>query len=263
MGHRPRKRWGQHFLHDRHAVDRIIRAVAPTAADHILEIGPGEGVLTQPLLAAAGRVDVIEIDRDLAAGLEQLEDVDGRLQVHPTDALTFDPATIAGDAPLRVVGNLPYNISTPLLFHLLAHRRYLRDMHLMLQREVVERMAAPAGAPGRGRLSVMLQAFCRVESLFRLPPGVFRPPPRVDSAVVRLLPLDEPAVDTAAGDPFAEIVRTAFGARRKTLRRSLAPLLDAETIAACDVAPELRPERLEIEQFAALARALAEHRRGR
>ena len=255
MSHRPRKRWGQHFLHDRHAIARIIAAIAPAPDDHICEIGPGEGVLTRPLVAAAGRVDAIEIDRDLAAALSADSAEEGTLQVHVGDALTFDPAAIAGERPLRVVGNLPYNISTPLLFHLLEHIEHIADMHFMLQREVVERMAAAAGDPGRGRLALMVQALCRVEPLFRLAPGAFRPPPQVDSAVVRLTPHAEPAVTGTRAQAYAELVQRAFSARRKTLRRSLAPRLDAATIAACGIDPGLRPERLRVADFAALAAA--------
>ena len=257
MSHRPRKRLGQHFLHDRHAIGRIIDSIGVRADDHVLEIGPGEGVLTWSLLERAGRVDVVEIDRDLAAGLTTQAEAAGReLHVHVTDALRFDLTDIAGDTPLRVVGNLPYNISTPLLFHLLEQRTYIADMHLMLQREVVERMAAPAGSAARGRLSVMLQAFCRVEALFHLPPGAFRPPPRVDSTVARLVPLATPVVEPAAAAAYAQIVRLAFAGRRKTLRRTLAPLLTAEAIEACGVDPGLRPERLDVAAFAALAHSV-------
>jgi 16S rRNA (adenine1518-N6/adenine1519-N6)-dimethyltransferase len=255
MNHRPRKRWGQNFLHDRRAIERIMDAIAPAAGDVILEIGPGEGVLTRPLLATGATVHAVEIDRDLAAKLDQWPQAGTTLHVHVGDALAFDPAAVAAAGPVRVVGNLPYNISTPILFHLLARRAHIRDLHLMLQREVVDRMAAPAGAHARGRLSVMLQAWCRVEPLLHLPPGAFRPPPRVDSTVVRLRLLDQPLVPPEHERAFADLVRLAFGGRRKTLRRTLAPRLDAETIAAQGVDPGLRPERLEVAAFAALAAA--------
>ncbi len=257
MSHRPRKRWGQHFLHDRQAVARIIDAIAPQTDDHICEIGPGEGVLTEPLVAAAGRVDAIEIDRDLAARLPGVVTAADRLHVHVGDALTVDLATLAVGRRLRLVGNLPYNISTPLLFHLLDQLAWIADMHVMLQREVVERMAAAPGEPARGRLAVMLQAYCRVESLFRLAPGAFRPPPRVDSAVARLTPLTEPVVQGGQARAYADIVRRAFGGRRKTLRRTLAPLLTADAITGCGVDPGLRPERLTVAEFAALAATVA------
>lgn len=257
MSHRPRKRWGQHFLHDRHAIDRLLGAIAAQADDQIVEIGPGEGVLTVPLLAAAGRVDVIEIDRDLAAGLATLPDAQDRLRIHVGDALSFDVAGLARTNRLRIVGNLPYNISTPLLFHLLAQRAAIADMHLMLQREVVDRLAAPPGSPQRGRLSVMVQAYCRVDALFRLAAGAFRPPPKVESAVVRLQPHATPAVDRRTENPFAQVVRLAFAGRRKTLRRTLAPLLDRQAIADCGVDPGERPERLTVAAFAALANAVA------
>lgn len=261
MKHRPRKHWGQHFLHERRAIERIIETVGPGPDDRMLEVGAGEGVLTRPLLATAGRVDVIEIDRDLARQLRELPDPRGVLHVHVGDALAFEPRTIATDGPIRVLGNLPYNISTPILFLFLERLDIIRDLHLMLQREVVERMAAPAGAPGRGRLSVMLQAQCRVETLFHLRPGAFRPPPKVDSTVVRLTPLATPAIDPAAAADFATVVRLAFGGRRKTLRRTLAPVLDTDAITACGVDPGLRPERLSVTDFAALGAALAARRK--
>lgn len=255
MSHRPRKRWGQHFLHDRRAIERMIDAINPVSGDTIVEIGPGEGVLTRQLLAAHATVHAVEIDRDLAANLEQWPQAGTTLHVHIGDALAFDLVNVATAAPIRVVGNLPYNISTPILFHLLAQRTRIRDLHLMLQREVVERMAAPSGTSARGRLSVMLQAWCAVEPLFHLPPGAFRPPPRVDSTVVRLCLLDPPLVAPEHERAFADLVRLAFGGRRKTLRRTLAPRLDADTIAACGVDPGLRPERLEVTDFANLAAA--------
>lgn len=256
MSHRPRKRFGQHFLHERHTIERIVRAIAPRPGDRIVEIGPGEGALTGSLLAAAGRLEVVELDRDLAAALRADPPEGGELVVHEGDALRFDFAALAGDDRLRLVGNLPYNISTPLLFHLLEQRTAIRDMHFMLQREVVDRLAAAPGDSARGRLSVMVQAVCSVQPLFRVAPGAFRPPPAVESAVVRLVPLAEPAVSAAEEQAFAEIVSRTFGGRRKTLRRTLAPLLDAAAIEAAGVDPGLRPERLSVAEFAALARAM-------
>jgi len=255
--HQPRRRFGQHFLHDAGAVERIVDAMAPRPGQHLVEIGPGQGVLTRRLIARAGRLDAIEIDRDLAAALQAEAGVGENLTLHAADALRFDFASLAAErgAPLRVVGNLPYNISTPLLFHLLGQRAHVVDMHFMLQREVVERMAAAADTPARGRLSVMIQAGCRVEPLFRLGPGAFRPPPKVDSSVVRLIPRTEPGVPAAHATAFAELVRLAFGGRRKTLRRSLAARLDAATISACGVDPGLRPACLTVEDFARLAAA--------
>ena len=251
----PRKRFGQHFLHERRTVERILAAVAPRPGEHLVEIGPGEGALTRPLLAAAGALDAIEVDRDLAAALRARTDWPGRLQVHEADALAFDFAALAGHDRLRLVGNLPYNISTPLLFHLLAQRAAIRDMHFMLQREVVDRLAAAPGSRTYGRLSVMVQAFCETTALFRVAPGAFRPPPAVESAVVRLAPRLEAAVEPALEDRFAALVRAAFASRRKTLRNSLRALLTPEAIASAGIDPGTRPERLRVADFAALARA--------
>ena len=242
--HRPRKRFGQHFLHDPLVVRRIVEAIAPAPGDFILEIGPGEGVLTRPLAGSGARLETVEIDRDLAAALRR----DG-FTVHATDALAFD----FGGLPFgtRVVGNLPYNISTPLLFRLAEQGPRLRDVHVMLQREVVERMAAAPSTPAYGRLSVMLQARFRIEKLFAVAPGAFRPPPKVDSAVVRMAPLAEP-IDR--GVPrFAEVVRRAFSARRKTLPNALGVPPDA--LAALGLAPRLRPENLSPGDYARVAAA--------
>lgn len=241
--HRPRKRFGQHFLHDPGVVRRIVEAIAPAPGEFILEIGPGEGVLTRPLAARAGRLEAIEIDRDLAAALA----AEG-IKVHVADALDFDFGQLPPGA--RIVGNLPYNISTPLLFHLARHAGRLRDLHCMLQREVVERMVARPSTPAYGRLSVMLQARFSMEMLFRVPAGVFRPPPKVESAVVRMIPLAEP-VD--AGVPgFADLVRRAFSARRKTLRNALG--LEEAELRELGYDPRLRPENLAPADYARIAR---------
>ncbi len=254
MNSRPRKRFGQHFLHERATIERIVAAVAPRTDERLVEIGPGEGALTWPLLAATDKLDAVEVDRDLAAAL-RAADHDG-LTVHEGDVLTFDFAALAGGDRLRLVGNLPYNISTPLLFHLLAQRDAIADMHFMLQREVVDRLAAGPGSKTYGRLSVMVQAHCTVEPLFRIAPGAFRPPPAVESAVVRLRPLGTPAVAPAHEAAFATLVRQAFGARRKTLRNTLRPQLSAEAIAAAGIDPGARPETLSVADFVALAEAL-------
>jgi 16S rRNA (adenine1518-N6/adenine1519-N6)-dimethyltransferase len=258
VSHRPRKRFGQHFLHDPWVVRRIVAAVDPRPGERILEIGPGEGVLTRPLLEAAGALDVVELDRDLAAALAGSPAAQaGRLRVHALDVLAFDPASLAaGPAALRVVGNLPYNVSTPILFHLLARAELLRDLHLMLQREVVARMAAGPGGRDYGRLSVMVQIRCRVERLFTVGPGAFRPPPKVDSEVVRLVPWQEPPVPLSDPDALDRVVQAAFGQRRKTLRNALRPLLPAAAIAAAGVDPDARAETLDLAAFAALAERL-------
>lgn len=241
--HVARRRFGQHFLHDAAVVRRIVEAVAPAADDFIVEIGPGEGVLTRPLAERAGRLEAIEIDRDLAAALAA-----ERIKVHVADALEFDFGQLPQGA--RIVGNLPYNISTPLLFHLARHAERLRDLHFMLQREVVERMVAQPSTPAYGRLSVMLQARFRMQKLFRVAAGAFRPPPRVESAVVRLVPLAAP-LDREA-PRFADVVRRAFSARRKTLRNALG--LPAEDFAALGIDPRLRPENLSAEDYVRIAR---------
>lgn len=241
--HRPRKRFGQHFLHDAAVVRRIVEAVAPAADDFIVEIGPGEGVLTRPLAERAARLEAIEIDRDLAAALAA-----ERIKVHVADVLEFD----FGQLPrgMRVVGNLPYNISTPLLFHLARFADRLRDLHFMLQREVVERMVAPPSTRAYGRLSVMLQARFAMQKLFRVAAGAFRPPPRVESALVRLVPLAAP-LDREA-PRFADVVRRAFSARRKTLRNALG--LAPEDFEALGLDPRLRPENLSPADYVRIAR---------
>jgi 16S rRNA (adenine1518-N6/adenine1519-N6)-dimethyltransferase len=234
--HRARRRFGQHFLHDPRVLARIVDAIQPSPEDFIVEIGPGEGALTRPLLERTASLHVIELDRDLAANLKQ----EG-LDVHQGDALAFDFAQFPSG--MRIVGNLPYNISTPLLFHLARYAERVRDMHFMLQLEVVERMVAAPSTPEYGRLSVALQARFRMKKLFNVSRGAFRPPPKVDSAVVRLLPLERPLqVDE-------DLLRKAFSARRKTLRNAL-PGVD---FAALGIDSGLRPENLSPEDYARLS----------
>lgn len=252
-----RKRFGQHFLHDPAIVDRIVRAIAPQPGETIVEIGPGRGVLTRALLAAAGRLDAVEIDRDLVAALAKEFPAGSGLALHVGDALAFDFAALAAarGTPLRVVGNLPYNISTPLLFHLLEAPAAIADLHVMLQREVIERMAAQPGGRDYGRLTVMLAPWVRVEKLFDVGPGAFQPPPRVWSSVARLRMRATPAFEVPAN--FASVVTSAFSQRRKTLRNALKQLLTAAEIAAAGVDPGARAEVIPPEGFAALARAAA------
>jgi 16S rRNA (adenine1518-N6/adenine1519-N6)-dimethyltransferase len=234
--HRPRKRFGQHFLHDPRVLARIVDAIHPAADDFIVEIGPGEGALTRPLLQKTNWLNVIEVDRDLAGELS-----DERIKVHQADALEFDFGQFP--AGIRIVGNLPYNISTPLLFHLARYAGRVRDMHFMLQLEVVERMVAAPSTPEYGRLSVALQARFRMKKLFNVSKGAFRPPPQVESALVRLVPLERPlAVDE-------NLLRKAFSARRKTLKNAL-PHVD---FAALGIDPGLRPENLSPEDYARLS----------
>ncbi len=256
--HRPRKRFGQHFLHDPGVLYRIVAAIHPTPGDRVVEIGPGLGALTRPLLAAAGELDVVELDRDLLTPLQTYCAGAGVLRIHQADVLSFDFTALRGDGPpLRVAGNLPYNISTPLLFHLLAQIQHWRDLHFMLQKEVADRMAAEPGEEAYGRLSVMLQYRCRVETLFAVGPEAFRPPPQVQSAVVRLVPHETAPVAVRDEPCFAEVVRLAFAQRRKTLRNSLRGVLDAAQIEAAGVDPGARPETLDLAAFAALSGAIA------
>ena len=253
MTHQPRKRFGQHFLHDPGVIRRIVATIAPQPGDRRVEIGPGEGAITFELLRAAGRLDAVELDRDLVEPLRERSRGIGELVVHGADALRFDFCALAtGGAKVRLVGNLPYNISTPLLFHLLDQSRCIRDMHFMLQKEVVERMAAGPGGKDYGRLSVMLQARCTVIPLFAIGPGAFRPPPKVDSAIVRLVPLAQPP-DIADQAVFARLVAAAFAQRRKTLRNGLKGLLSAEAIASLGIDPGARAEQLALDDFVRLA----------
>jgi 16S rRNA (adenine1518-N6/adenine1519-N6)-dimethyltransferase len=258
--HRPRKRFGQNFLHDPGIIGKIVAAIGPRPGDVLVEIGPGQGAITLPLLEAAGRLTAIELDRDLVRPLQDRCRSAGELRVINTDALRFDFCTLAGAAGLRIVGNLPYNISTPLLFHLLAQGHCIHDMHFMLQKEVVERMAAAPGSGRYGRLSVMLQYRCRVTPLFTIGPGAFTPPPKVDSAFVRLEPYAQPPVTVLDTGVFAEVVRDAFAQRRKTLRNALRRVLDVEEIRLAGVDPAARAESLDLHAFAALANRAARQR---
>lgn len=251
--HRPRKRFGQHFLHDAGVVARLLTAIRPEPNDRLIEIGPGEGALTAPLLERVRRLEVIEIDRDLAARLRTAYPVE-RLVVHEADALSFD----FGQLPegLRIVGNLPYNVSTPLLFHLAGFVDRVCDMHFMLQREVVERMVAQPSTPAYGRLSVMLQTRFRLAMLFRVAPGAFRPPPKVESAVVRLTPLEPAARAAVDFERLSTLVAGAFSARRKKLKNALP--LDAAGFAALGLDPNLRPENLSPDDYVRVARLFIE-----
>jgi 16S rRNA (adenine1518-N6/adenine1519-N6)-dimethyltransferase len=250
-----RKRFGQHFLHDPAVLQRIAQVVAPEPGQHVVEIGPGQGALTALLLDRAGSMDAVEIDRDLAALLRQRWPE--TLRLHESDALKFDFAALARErgGPLRIVGNLPYNISTPLLFHLLDTVEHVVDMHVMLQKEVVDRMAAEPGSDAYGRLTVMLAPHLDVQWLFDVGPGAFQPPPRVWSAVARLTVRREPLF--AVPDAYGRIVAAAFSQRRKTIRNSLRGLVGPEAWEATAVDPGARPEVLSPAQFAALA-ALAQ-----
>ncbi len=256
MSHRARKRFSQNFLTDPAVVARIVAAIDPQPGQVLVEIGPGEAALTRSLLASGAELHLVEIDRDLADSLETL--IAGRPGVclHRGDALEFDFGALSPGNRLRVVGNLPYNISTPLLFHVLQWSDRIENLHFMLQREVVERMAAAPGGKARGRLSVTCQLECEVVPLFDVPPEAFYPVPKVHSTVVRLVPHREPPVAIENRATFETIVSHAFGQRRKTLRNSLKGLLSASQIEAAGVDPGARPETLELDAFAALSRQL-------
>lgn len=252
-GHVARKRFSQNFLVDPHYIARIVDAVAPQQGERIVEIGPGLAALTDALIGRAGHVDAIEIDRDLAARLAERHSPE-RLTLHVADALDFDFATL-GDG-LRVVGNLPYHISSPLLFHLAAHDARLRDVHVMLQKEVVARMTAAPDTPEYGRLTVMLQTHFAVRRLFTVPAGAFRPAPNVESAVARLVPLQGARPQIADPALFERVVAAAFGQRRKTLRNALASFAPASALEAVGIDPAARGETLAVEDFVRLADAL-------
>jgi 16S rRNA (adenine1518-N6/adenine1519-N6)-dimethyltransferase len=254
---RPKKSFGQHFLHDSRYIERIVSAMAPRAADFVLEIGPGEGALTLPLLAAAGKLTAIELDTDLIPALQARSAGVGELQIIHADVLKVDFTALAqrhGVDRLRIAGNLPYYISSPILFHCVDHFDAIADMHFMLQKEVVERMAADPGSKVYGRLSVMLQLACRVEPLFTVPPEAFRPPPKVESAVVRLVPLaPQDRHDADPGDVYT-VVKAAFAQRRKTLNNALKQLMDTDAIRRAGVEPGARAETLAPEDFVKLAK---------
>lgn len=258
--HRPRKRFGQNFLVDRSTIERIVDAIDPQPQDRVIEIGPGHGALTRALLQRLPRLEVVEIDRDLAAALARDHEAE-RLRIHVGDALEFDFSAPAGQ--LRVVGNLPYNISSPILFRLLAYAEGIRDIHVMLQKEVVDRMIAAPGSADYGRLTVMLGHRFEIVRLLRVPAGAFRPQPKVESAFARLTPradapwpLDDPAL-------FARVVMLAFGQRRKTLRNALSGVADAAALIGAGIDPQARGETLSIPQFVRLANTLSRARSGR
>src|ERR1700722_17790840 len=249
-----RKRFGQHFLHDPQVIRRIIDCVSPAVGERIVEIGPGRGALTWDLLRRAQALDVIEIDRDLARSLQEDSRATGALRVHVENALDTDFVRLRADgAPLRIVGNLPYNISTPLLFRLLSQRSAISDMHFMLQKEVVDRMTAPPANKTYGRLTVMLAAHAEVESLFDVGPGAFHPRPRVWSAIVRLQPSLEPRFAIGDDGALKSLATAAFSHRRKILRNGLKGLLSNDDIRSCGIDPLVRPETLDPEKFGRLA----------
>ncbi len=257
MTHIPRKRFGQNFLHDHHIIYNIISSIQAESNQHWVEIGPGQGALTEPLLNKGVCLDVVELDRDLVVLLKTKFKQFSDLQIHSADALRFDfSSLVKGDEKLRVVGNLPYNISTPLMFHLLDYAYCIEDMYFMLQKEVVERICAVPGSKKYGRLSVMMQYFCLSEMLFEVPPESFDPIPQVSSAIIRLVPYRQPPVVINDIAKFNRVVTEAFSQRRKTLRNSLKKLINEEAILALDIDPTLRAECITLADFAALSNLL-------
>ncbi|WP_137936001.1 16S rRNA (adenine(1518)-N(6)/adenine(1519)-N(6))-dimethyltransferase RsmA [Chitinivorax sp. B] len=252
--HIPRKRFGQNFLEDQGVIGDIIYAINPRQDDVIVEIGPGLGALTQPLLAHLKHLHCVEIDRDIIARLEKRYSAD-RLTIHGIDALKFDFCTL-GDK-LRIVGNLPYNISSPLLFHLAEYNSRIVDMHFMLQKEVVDRMVAEPSTADYGRLSVMLQYRFYMEKVLDVPPEAFNPPPKVDSAVVRMIPLPKPTLACQHIGQLEQLVTQAFSQRRKTLRNNLKEWLDITDFEQLGINPGLRPENLSVEDFVRMTNYLS------
>jgi len=258
-GPRPRKRFGQNFLVDSDVIERIVSTIAPREGEPMVEIGPGKGALTRSLLAAGADLHVVEIDRDLAAALPGNAPALDPAHIHVGDALEADLPALLSVPPgekLRVVGNLPYNISTPLLVRLMKSAGAIRDMHFMLQKEVVERIAAAPGGRDYGRLSIVCQYHCEVAPLFSVAAECFRPVPRVESGFLRLVPHPRPPIELPDYGTFERVVAQAFSQRRKTLRNSLKPLMTPEMITEAGVDPSLRAEALTLDDYASLSRTL-------
>lgn len=257
-GHRARKRFGQNFLHDHDIIANIVSAVDPQADDRLVEIGPGLGAITQHLIDAVNALNVVELDRDLIPFLIAKFEHTGKLNIHQADALRFDFNTLRqhDDERLRIVGNLPYNISTPLIFHLLENVQSIQDMHFMLQKEVVDRLAANVGDKAYGRLGIMVQYHCQVEPLFLVPPESFDPPPKVDSAIVRLTPHRTKPYVTEYPQTLQKVVTQAFSMRRKTLRNALKKIAPAETLEQASINPSLRPEQISLAEYVTLSNHL-------
>jgi 16S rRNA (adenine1518-N6/adenine1519-N6)-dimethyltransferase len=257
LGHTARKRFGQNFLHDNYVIDQIVTAIGPQKDQHMVEIGPGLGALTEPMCELVDALTVIELDRDLAARLRTHPFIASKLPIIEADALKYDfSQLLSDDKPLRIFGNLPYNISTPLMFHLFSFANKVQDMHFMLQKEVVNRLAASPGNKSYGRLSVMAQYHCQIIPVLQVPPGAFNPPPKVDSAVVRLTPHKKKPVTLINEDTLHKVCAQAFNQRRKTIRNSLKESLSEKQLIDLDINPELRAENLSLEQYAKIANAV-------
>lgn len=256
-GHYARKRFGQNFLQDPGVIQNIVNAVGPAEGQQLVEIGPGMGAITRLLLDATGELDVVELDRDLIPKLQTLCGHLGNLRIHQADALKFDFGGLAtGPQRLRIVGNLPYNISTPLLFHLFTFLPQIRDMHFMLQKEVVERLCADVGDNNYGRLSIMTRYYCEAEYLFTVPPEAFQPAPKVESAIVRLVPKPDSARQARDPAHLRELVTLAFNQRRKTLRNTLKSRISAQEMESLGIDPGQRPQELSLPDYTAISNFL-------
>ena len=259
LGHTARKRFGQNFLHDAYIIDQIVSAINPQDGENLVEIGPGLAALTEPVCERVSKLNVVELDRDLAERLRTHPFISSKLNIIESDALKFDfSALMENEKPLRVFGNLPYNISTPLMFHLFSFADKVQDMHFMLQKEVVNRLAATPGNKNYGRLSVMAQYFCQVIPVLHVPPGAFSPPPKVDSAVVRLVPYTDKPTKVDDEKYLNQVCTQAFNQRRKTIRNSLKESVTEAEMTAAGINPELRAENLTLADFATLANLVAE-----
>ena len=256
--HKARKRFGQHFLHDKNIIDKILRAIRPDEGENLLEIGPGQGALTYPLLRQCKKLTAVELDRDLIPELCRKSAQYGELNIINADILDFDIDSLSAEEPFRIVGNLPYNISTPLMFHLLKSTDRILDMHFMVQKEVAQRIVSPVGGKHYGRLSIMMQYQCECQYLFDVAPGCFRPPPKVDSAIIRLIPRTQAEFEIGDSLLFAKIVQTAFGQRRKSISNSLKSMISAEIFEHCEIDKRLRAENLSGQNYARLSCALLE-----
>lgn len=261
LGHTARKRFGQNFLHDQYVIDKIVSAINPKPGENLVEIGPGLGALTDPVAEEVDHLTVVELDRDLAKRLREHPFLSKKLTVIEEDALKFDFASLVKtDGELRIFGNLPYNISTPLMFHLFTFTNKVKDMHFMLQNEVVKRLCASHGDKLYGRLSVMAQYYCQAMPVVAVPPTAFKPAPKVDSAVVRLVPHATPPAQVDSIERLQQVVTTAFNQRRKTIRNSLKELMSHEEIESLGIKPELRAEALSLQDFALLANYVEQKR---
>ncbi|WP_413111221.1 16S rRNA (adenine(1518)-N(6)/adenine(1519)-N(6))-dimethyltransferase RsmA [Thaumasiovibrio sp. DFM-14] len=254
LGHRARKRFGQNFLNDEYIIDGIVSAINPLNGEKLVEIGPGLGALTEPVGRRVDHFDVVELDRDLAERLRHHPELGKKLTIHEGDAMQFDFTQLLGKGQkLRIFGNLPYNVSTPLMFHLFSFHKDIQDMHFMLQKEVVNRLAAGPGSKAYGRLTVMAQYYCKVVPVLEVPPTAFKPAPKVDSAVVRLMPYEILPHPTTSLKWLDRVCREGFNQRRKTIRNCYKGLLSADTLEALGINPAMRPENLTVEQFVAMA----------